>query len=61
MMAAKLALILCVAIAVAASFVEGQQVGIQEGKVLGYYANPSGEGIQGKLLFRYGNYSAWIS
>ena len=60
-MAVRLALVLFVAIAVATSFVEGQQIGIQEAKTLDYYSNPSGEGIQGNISLRDGNYPAWIS
>ena len=60
-MAVRLALVLFVAIAVATSFVEGQQIEIQEGRTLGYYSNPAGEGIQGKILLQESNYPRMVS
>ena len=59
-MALKLALILFVAILVGTSFVEGQQMSIQEAKALDYYSDHAEEGIQGKILLTDGHYPAWI-
>ena len=45
---------------VGTSFVEGQQMGIQEAKTLEYYSNQAGEGIQGKILLGAGHFPALI-